>query len=52
MRGVDEAEDAVLHQIPKVDRMGHGRRHPSSQRLDKRQRGRDPILLRFHQRRP
>jgi len=37
MRRVDQPDDAVLHQVAEIDRMRHGRRHSTRERLNKRQ---------------
>jgi len=42
---VDEPNDAVLHQVPDVNRMRHGGRHPAGKRLDERQAGNDAMAL-------
>ena len=42
---VDEADDAVLHQVADVDRMRHGGRHPTGKGLDERQAGDDALAL-------
>ncbi len=45
VRGVDEAEHAVLDEIADVDRVGHRRSHASSQRFDERQTGDNAAIL-------
>ena len=45
VRGVDEAEHAVLHEIAQIDRMRHRRRHAACERLDERQAGLDAFVL-------
>jgi len=42
---VDQSDHAVLDQIAQVDRMRHRCRHPSRERLDKRQSRFNPIRL-------
>ena len=49
VRGVDEAEHAVLDEVPEINRVRHGRRHPAGERFDKRQTRGHPILLMFRQ---
>jgi hypothetical protein len=34
-RRIDKPEHAVLHEIPDINRVGHGRRHPTGKRLHK-----------------
>ena len=43
--GVDQAEDAVLHEVADVDRVRHRRRHAARERLDKRKPGDDAAVL-------
>ena len=45
VRGVDQAEDAVLNQVADVDGVRHRSRHAASQRFDKRQAGDDSAVL-------
>ena len=45
MRRVDQPEDAVLHQVADVDRVGHRGGHPAGKRLDERQAGDDATVL-------
>ena len=45
LRGVDQAEDAVLHEIADVDRVRHRGGHAPGQRFDKRQTGDDAAIL-------
>src|SRR5262249_43905863 len=42
---VDPPEDAVLNEVPDVDRVRHRRRHPAGERLDERQTRHDPAIL-------
>ena len=44
MRGVDQADHPVLHQVTEVDRVRHRRSHPTGNGLDERQAGDDTIL--------
>ena len=43
--GVDQPDDAVLHQVSHVNRMRHGRGHAARERFDKRQSGDDATAL-------
>ena len=45
VRGVDQAEDAVLHEVADVDRVRHRRRHAARERFDKREAGDDAAIL-------
>ena len=44
MRRVNQAEHAVLDEIPEINRVRHRGCHPASQRLDKRKNRGHPIL--------
>ena len=45
VRGVDQPEHAVLHEVADVDRVGHRRRHAARERFDKWQARDDPAVL-------
>ena len=45
VRGVDQADHAVLHEIADVDRVRHRRRHAAGERFDERQTGDDAAIL-------
>ena len=44
VRGVDQADHPVLHQIAQVDRVRHRRSHPTGNGLDEGQAGDDAVL--------
>jgi len=46
VRRVDETEDAILHEIPQVDRVRHRRRHSPGQRLYEGKSCDDPVIRR------
>ena len=43
--GVDQPEDAVLHEVADVDRVRHRRRHAAGERFDEGQAGNDAAVL-------
>ena len=45
VRGVDQPQHAILHQVADVDRVRHRRRHPAGERFDKGQAGDDSAVL-------
>ena len=45
MRGVDQADDAVLDEVADVDRIRHGRGHAPRERFDEGDAGDDAAVL-------
>jgi hypothetical protein len=45
VRGIDQADDAVLYEIADVDGVGHGCRHASRERFDKRDARDDSTIV-------
>jgi hypothetical protein len=45
VRGIDQSDDAVLHQVADIDRVRHRRRHAAGKRFDKRETGNDAAVV-------
>ena len=45
MGGVDQSDDAVLHQVSHINRVGHRRRHAAGERFHERQSVNDATAL-------
>jgi hypothetical protein len=45
MRRVNQADDPVLHQVPDINGVRHGGRHPASQLFDERKACDDAGIL-------